>query len=85
MLGVFEQTSAGYMWSAEFEWAREDREGWLRTLSVVRQQVGYYVGSSAGALPVGLPANSSMNITPLCTISAQLFAEHQVTAGSHPS
>ena len=37
VLGVFEQTSAGYMWSAEFEWAREDREGWLRTLSVVRQ------------------------------------------------
>ncbi len=27
----------------------------------------------------------SKNIRPLCTISAQLFAEHQVTTGSHPS
>jgi hypothetical protein len=26
-----------------------------------------------------------MNIRPLCTISAQLFAEHRVTAGSQPS
>jgi hypothetical protein len=26
-----------------------------------------------------------MNIRPLCTISAQFFAEHQITARSHPS
>jgi hypothetical protein len=43
-----------------------------------------YVGSSAGALSAGLSADS-MNITSFCTISAQFFAEHQVTAGSHPS
>jgi hypothetical protein len=43
-----------------------------------------YVGSSTGALSAGLLADS-MNIRPLCTISAQLFAEHQVATGSHPS